>query len=141
MSTIKLKNQYFETITAKANQVIFNGILNKPFPAKAGYWMGRVVDKIQSQSRIYFGAKQRLVGQYAKLDDKNNIKTNPDGTVIWSSETAALGFIKEFEELQDIEIDLGMDEIEADFDQLEERGITISPIEAMLVPFLKPKKS
>ena len=137
--SIKLKNMYFETIIA--NQGTFNNILNKPFPAKVGYWIGRAIDKIQSQSKIYFDAKNRLARQYAKMDDEGNPSTNSDGTVIWSDRDAALSFMKELSELQEIEIELnGMNEIEVDLDVLEEKGITITPIEAMLLPFLKPKK-
>jgi len=138
--SIKLKNQYFETIAA--NQTTFNEILNKPFPAKIGYWIGRAVDKIQSQNRIYFEAKTRLARQYAQMDDKGNPRINPDGTVIWANQEAGLTFMKELDELQNIEIELnGMNEIEVDLDLLEEKGITISPIESMLLPFLKPKSS
>ena len=135
--SIKLKNSYFETIMA--NQQVFNNILNKPFPAKTGYWIGRAIDKIQSQNKIYFEAKQRLIKQYAEVDEKGNLKSKPDGSVVWPNNEALANFMKELEELQGIEIDLSMDEIEADFDLLEEKGITISPIEAMLMPFLRPK--
>ena len=148
--SIKLKNSYFETIMA--NQQVFNNILNKPFPAKTGYWIGRAIDKIQSQSKIYFETKQRLIKQYAEVDEKGDLKAKPDevdengkitkksdGSVTWPNNEALANFMKELEELQGIEIDLSMDEIKVDFDLLEEKGITISPIEAMLMPFLRPK--
>lgn len=181
--SIKLKNSYFEIIMA--NQETFNGILNKPFPAKTGYWIGRAIDKIQSQSKTYFDAKQRLIKQYAEIDGEGNLKANvnklsdkeigsmasilnkerldevvmlckigaTNESVLWSDEKGGFAaFIKELGELQEIEIDLGMDEIEVDFDLLEnwqvlkdpitgetKGGITISPIEAILMPFLKPK--
>jgi len=103
---MKIKNMYFETLSK------VQSLLTKEFSAKTSFYLARIFDKIQSESKIYFSEKQRLVDKYAKKDDKGKNIIQGDSILLNEPEK----FQKEFDELMGIEIDLGLDKIKIDFD-------------------------
>ena len=138
--TVKVKNEYFEQLNIASNARVFGNILEKPFPAKVGYWISRIADKIQSRSKAYFSEKQKLIRRFAVLDDRDNPKALSNGLIEWDKgKDGEANFIKEQRDLLEIEVDLGIKPIEIDLDELDARGIIISPAEWMLMPFMKVK--
>lgn len=140
--TVKVKNEYFEKLSIGANARIYTAFLEKPFPARTSYWISRVDDAIQSNSKAYFAEKRKLIKRFAVLDEKGNPKPLPaSGLIEWDKEKdGEANFIKEQTDLLQIEVDLGIKPIEVDLDDLEARHIIITPLEWGLLPFLKVKE-
>ena len=131
----EITNGYFEFLERNGEKL--EKILSKPFPAKLSYWLHRAAEKIGMLSRTYSKTKMQIVERYAELDENGNIKKTRDGNVLaWRDQE---GFIKEYQELLEMKVDLGIKPIEVDLDQLEERGVIITPAEWTLLPFLKVK--
>jgi len=121
---MKIKNRYFETLTGVAP------LLKKEFSAKTSFHLARLFDKIQTESKVYFSEKQKLVEKYAKRDDKGEIVSN-GGLISFDKPKE---FTKKLEEILSIEIDIGLDTIIIDFDK--EPTMTIEEL-MILLPFIK----
>ncbi|MDY7036657.1 MAG: hypothetical protein SV375_10920 [Thermodesulfobacteriota bacterium] len=132
-----LTNRDFEIMGSKENQDTLKGVLEKPLPPKFAYWIARALAKIQSESKVFFETKNRLMRQYAVLEEDDKIKTTPGGLVVWDA--AKGGFEKfqvEFEQLLDTEVPLDMNRIRIDLEELEARNVTFTPAEFILLPFV-----
>jgi hypothetical protein len=121
---MKIKNRYFETL-AKVQP-----LLQKEFSAKTSFHLARLFSKIETESKIYFAEKQKLVEKYAKRDTKGEIVSSGDSVTLENPGE----FTQKLEEILSIEIDLGLDTIEIDFDN--EPKLTIEEM-MILLPFIK----
>jgi len=157
--TIKIKNRYFEErvlgpMRQDGSQLVsrnFQSLMDKkifPHEYKPNWWVGRAFDKIVQEMKAYIKARQDLIRQYAKKHEKDGKETDEngkiikewkkgdpmsfaDGTPVWEDYDA---FVKDLEELQEIEIDLGIWKIEFD----PEKGPDSTPGEdQILIPLLK----
>ena len=155
--TAKIKNNYFEQIMgpvrpdgAQMLTIHFQSIMDKrvfPEEYKPNYWLGRAVDKILQEMKTYIKVRQDLINQHAKKREKDGKEVKdgktvkewkkgelislPDGSPDWIDYGA---FLKEFDELQEIEVDLGFHRIEFDPD----KGPDATPGEMqLLIPLLK----
>ena len=120
---MKIKNRYFETLTEIAP------LLKKEFSAKTSFYLARLFDKIQTESKVYFSEKQKLVEKYAKRDDKGEIVSSGGSVSLDNPEE----FTRKLEEILSIEIDIGLDTIIIDFDK--EPKMTIEEL-MILLPFI-----
>ena len=142
IKTIKLPNSYFERV----NTPIFQALMQKDVfeDVKPRYWLCRALDKVMQESRHYFEEKQKLVRKYSQKyendggDEKKKWKKGdpvamPSGEPAWEDFDA---FIKDLGELQQIEIDLGINVIQF------EKPPNVSVNEMMLLlPFIEEKAS
>jgi|GEM_PF-4572174 len=136
MEKVKVKNSFFETF--RMNQGIINGILTKDFPVKTGYWIGRSIDKLNSESKVYFDQKDKIINKYSSKGEDGKPETDENGNLKFENFEE---FSKSLIELQQIEIELDVNFVEVDLDELEKKNITLKPLEVMLMPFLVPKES
>jgi len=158
---IKIKNSYFEmqimgNVRPDGVQMLsgnFQSLMDKkifPNEYKPNYWIGKVFDKIIQEMKSYVKARQDLVRQYAKKYEEDGKEVDENGKVtkewkkgdlmslannnnilIWEDYNA---FLKDIEELQEIEIDLGISKVEFDL----EKGPDTTPGEMLiLIPLLK----
>ena len=121
LTTIKLKNSYFEGIVAPGPNgqarlaPAFQSLLVKnifPGEFKPRYWLGRILDKIIQEANAYQKIKGTLIREHAKKYDKDEgtrKKGDPifldNGQPDWIDFDA---YLAEFKELQEIEVDLGI---------------------------------
>ena len=132
---IKLKNEFFELAITKT----FTAVMRKPFPIKTSYWLARIYDRIQKLGRVYFEQKNEIIKKYATKDEKGKTKTNGIGDVEFGKNHEVAS--AEFDELQSIEVDIGIQPIEIDFEACEKKGITLTAEEmAMLLPLMVEKE-
>lgn len=123
---MKINNEQIEVLASKD----INKLIKKDCTAKTAYWIARIFDKLESESKHYFTQKQRLIDKYAKRDDTDEIIR--DGDNISIGDIAA--FRVELEELLKIEIDLGFDMIKFDLDK--EPNFTPEEMQ-ILLPFIE----
>ena len=155
--TIRIKNSYFEQllgpITPDGVQQLsrnFQALMDKivfPGEYKPRYWLGRAFDKILQEMKTYTQIRQDLIREHTKKHDKDGKELKdgkvikewkkgdpislPDGTPDWVDYEL---FLKEINELQEIEINLGIWKIEFD----PEKGPDATPGEMqLLIPLLK----
>ena len=140
--TIKLPNSYFERV----NTPIFQALMQKDIfeEVKSRYWLCRALDKVMQESRHYFEEKQKLIRKYSKKytedggDEKRKWKKDdpvalPSGEPVWEDFDA---FLKDLGELQQIEIDLGINVIQFD----KPPNVPINEM-TRLLPFIEKKGS
>jgi len=159
--TIKLKNSYFEgiTVTSPNGQrdfvQSFKMLLDQnifPNEYKPRYWLKRILEKIIAEAQNYQKVKQDLIQQHTKKYESDGKETDKENKVIkeWkkgdfiSFPTGIPDFIDsakftaEFQELLDIEIDLGFEPIAFD---LEKGPDAVGQEYFLLLPLLKePEK-
>ncbi len=132
-SKIKVQNSYFEGM----NNPIFQIIIKKSFTTKTSYWLARVFDKLQSEAKIYFAEKQKLIEKYAKRHEKDG-EGFKKGDIVSDGQTVDLKdatiFRKELNELLEIEVEIGLNKIEIDLERepsctVEEMGLLLPLIE------------
>ena len=127
---MKIKNSYFETLLTKD----IASILKKEFSAKTSFHLARIFSKIEIESKTYFSEKQKLVNKHSKKDEAGKtIQANGMVTI-----EDPKSFSKELEEILEIEIDLGIEKINFDFDK--EPSL---PVDGMMIllPFIKENKN
>ena len=132
-----LTNRDFEIMGHKENQDTLKGVLLKPLPPKLAYWIAKALEKIQSESKVFFETKNRLMRQYVVIEKDDKIKTTAGGLVVW--DIAKGGFEKfqeEYEELLNMEVPMDMNRVYINLDELEARNMTFTPAEFMLMPFV-----
>lgn len=129
--TIKITNQYLDTMT---NNPVVQTIIKKPFTAKTSYWLARVFDKLQRETKIYLNEKQKLIEKYAKRYDADG-KNWKKGDMITDGQSISLtnikDFTKEINELTEIEIEIGINKIT--FDIEKEPACTIEEMTILLL--------
>ena len=154
--TIKLKNSYFERLIAVGpnGQAVlsksFNDLMTKrvfPGEFKPGYWLGRVFDKILQEMNYYLREKQKLIDEYTRKYEKDGQEMK-DGKVVkkWKKGDPMLSdkgqpswtdfnaYMEKFNELQEIEVDVGIWPIAFD----PEKGPdAVGQEMLLLVPLLK----
>jgi len=130
---IIVKNGYFETLSMSRN--VLSDILSKDLPIKIGYWIARIFDKMESESKSYFKAKELLIKKYAKKDEKDEFVLQNGNYMIDNIDV----YTGDLSELQDIDVTIPLNPIEIDLDLLESKNITFKPIEIMIMPFIKLK--
>lgn len=137
----------------------FNALLEKKvFPGefRPGYWLGRVFDKIIQEINVYLKEKQKLIRDHTKKHEKDWQKTDEKGAAIknlpagrvagWKKDDPIFldngspdwidfdAYLKEFNVLQEIEVDLGIRPIAFD----PEKGPDVNGQEMLLlIPLLK----
>jgi O-phosphoseryl-tRNA(Cys) synthetase len=129
------------------NNPILQVITQKQFTAKTSYWLARVFDKLQREAKIYLAEKQKLIEKYARRyeadgEQKDNtgkvIKSWKKGDIVGDEKSVSLsdaeGFTKEINELTEIELDIGINKIEFDFDK--EPACTVEEM-SLLLPIIK----
>ena len=128
---MKLTNQYFETLATKD----ISSILNKSFKIKTAYWLARLFDKIETESKQYFIQKQKLIEKYANRDEAREIISTKEGISIKNPEK----FRAELNELLRIDFEFEWEKIVVDF---EKEDVSLSIDEMMiLIPFLEEVKN
>jgi len=132
MEKLKIKNEFFDIINN--NSDVVEDILNKELPTRLSYWISKNMDRIRSESKIYFDAKTKLVDKYKKEDSDEDL---PEGQVQLENVEE---FMKELTELQDIENDIDITFVDLDFEELDEKNVRFRPIEMSVMPFLRVKE-
>ena len=134
---IKVKNEYLDTM---ANSTVIPAIIKKDFTTKTSYWLARVFDKFQSEAKIYLAEKQKIIDKYALRQEKDG-KDFKKGDIISDGKNISIkdvaGFTKEANELAEIEIEIGLNKIEFDFDK--EPSCTVEEM-ALLLPLITVKE-
>jgi len=153
---IKVKHSYFEQLfvtRSDGSQVPSRNLQSlmdkKVFPSefRPNYWLGKVFQHLISRAKEYFKDKQDLILSHTKKheEDGKDPKSGkewkkgdpiilPNGAPDWIDVEV---FNNEFQEFQDIEIDLGIQKIEFDPD----KGPDSTPGEdQILIPLLKEPK-
>jgi len=123
---MKITNHYFETLATKNIQEL----LNKQFTAKTSFFLARLFDKIDKESKYYFAQKQKLVNQYAQKDEEGN-PIQKDGMVVLDNPEK---FTSELEEVLKININFEGEKIKIDFSK--EPFLTINEV-MILLPFIE----
>jgi len=124
--TIIIKNKVFEMLTANKNQ----SIMSKEFTATTSFHLARIFSKLESESKIYFSEKQKLVNKHAQKDDNGKAIINDGNYTILNLDE----FSKEFNELLEIEIELGLEKIKMNLDN--EPNFTVDEM-IILMPFIE----
>jgi len=127
------------------------------WPVKPGYWLGRAMDHIISELKVYFKRREGIIEKYAlKYEEdsevvnekgatvkykKGDIRTYPAGNKMINPEKneecrTALN------ELSEIKIELPVDKIKTSLEDFEtwekDRGLKLSPDERrILIPFFE----
>ena len=123
---IKITNHYFETLATKNVQEL----LSKQFTAKTSFFLARLFDKLEKESKYYFDQKQKLINQYAKKDDDGN-PVQKDGMVTLDNPEK---FSSELEEVLKININFEWEKVKIDFDK--EPALSIDEM-MILLPFVE----
>ena len=107
-------------------------VMGKDFPLKFSYWLSRIVRKISDEMKEFMVKKNELLKEYAEKDkDGKPVLTN--GRTFVGKENAEV-FAEKYNELADIEIDVGFYYLELDLD----KGPALTPTEiTWLLPLLK----
>ena len=130
LTTIHLKNSYFESLMIAGpnrqpmSSKPFQSLLEKnifPGEFKPRYWLGRVFDKIIQEMNKYLEIKQNLIKDHTKKYEKDGKIQNPKSEIrnVKKGDPIFLGngqpdwidfdaYMKDFIELQEIEVDLGI---------------------------------
>ena len=147
--TIKLPNSYFERV----NTSIFQALMQKDIfeEVKSRYWLCRALDKVMQEAKHYFEEKQKLIRKYSQKyesdgweKDKEGLKiikrwkkddpiSLPSGEPMWEDFDS---FLKDLGELQQIEIDLGINVIQFD----KPPNVSVNEM-MLLLPFIEEKES
>ena len=142
MSNIIVKNHYCELLNGSVAQ----RVLDEEFPVKVGYWTSRAIAKLRREAKFYWEKRNELVEKYKKegseeIEKDKDDATKADATVELTDPKA---FRKDLLELQDIDIDLGINLIKVNLEELPE--LTLAELE-FLLPFFdvqevkrKPKR-
>lgn len=128
---VTITNEYFELI--ETHKRVFDNLITKQFPAKVSYWIARAISKVETEHTTYSKFKNELLKTHAKTKNGQLVK-NKNGYVEWVSPYEQEEYIKKIMEIKDAVIYLDIGYIYVDFDKL---NITLSPMEATLLPFLK----
>ncbi len=131
---IKITNAFIENSVNSAS--VINELREREFEPDIGYWVAYVLQKLQDLARIYLDEKQKLLKKFAKeKDEKDNIITNPDGTVTIENVPE---FSEQLNKLLEVEIDFGISKIEIDFRRLPR--LKVKEVE-FLMNFFEDKSS
>lgn len=124
---IKIDNAYIEVVNS--SQVI-QGLMKKVFPVKVSYWLSKAVERIKQEGKPYYEAKQKLAEKYGEQDNEGNvIPPGPDGSIRLKD---TQGFIEELQELQTIEVDLGIKKIKLDMDDPKCPDLSVEEMRLLL---------
>jgi len=103
--------------------------MNKEFPIKLGYWIGRFFDKVQQESKVYFKEKEKLIKKYAKRDEDGKIVEDEKTKEVKFDDKEKETFDEALIELQQIKCPIDVKRIEIDLEDLEAKGVKLKPIE------------
>lgn len=148
---IIIDNTYVEMVNS--SQVAQN-LMKKTFPVKPNYWLSKAIEKTKQEGKPYYEAKQKLVEKYRKQEDENSDKSelnNKDMASIQAyitkleTENASLkkqlgmaqitdmlAFTKELQELQAIEIPLGIKKVKLDLNDPKCPDLNIEEMRLLL---------
>jgi len=134
--TIKLKNAYFEQILKTDNgkigfSPVFLALCNKDVfeEFKPQYWLDRILERITQEAVKYSDAKRKRALRYTRKHEADGEERDKDGKVVrrWKKGDSVVKpdgtpewedfdkFMKDFQELLDIEIDLGFKPLVFDY--------------------------
>jgi len=111
---IVLKNRYFEEVGLK----VLESVMKIKFTANTSYWLAKIYDKIKTEAKYYFDAKNRCADECALRYEEDGeeregdkvIRTWKKGDIVLDGRMVVFAdqerFNKEVETLMDIEIDL-----------------------------------
>ena len=125
---MKIENRYFETLTQA------KPLLKKDFSGMTSFYFARLFSKIEIESKVYFSEKQKLIEKYAKRNEDGTFMTTGDSVMLDNPQE----FTEKLEEIMSIEIELGIDKIDLDFDK--EPKINIEGM-MLLLPFIGEVKN
>lgn len=91
-----------------------NNLIDKELPIKIAYKLKKMYQKLESEARIYEENRIKLLDKYGKKDDKGEFIVENNKIII--PDDRKEDFLKEFEELQEIEV-------EFDFEPIKETEI------------------
>ena len=131
---MKISNSYLD---GAINNTTFQEISKKTFTAKTSYFLARAFDKLQREAKIYLSEKQKLIEKYAERHEedgdgfkKGDMVINGDSVNI----TDVNKFVAEINELNSIELDIGIDKVKFDLDT--EPSCTVEEM-SLLLPLLE----
>lgn len=118
VGTIKLT---LEQIIGMLNNPAFHKALERNFPFKNGYWLGRIQGQMMEEIKKYQEGRQKLIEKYAEKDDNGDpiVLDEKTGEVEFGDNRSIV--TKETEKLLKDTIDIGFNFIDIDFDSLEEK--------------------
>jgi hypothetical protein len=107
---------------------------NRELPAKPTYWIGVITDKIESAWRSYGAARDKLIKQFAKKDDRGNVLYTDDKKTLADIPAEDLeAFQEELKVLGEQVIEIPMAKRDMTLlslaEELEEKGISLKPLE------------
>lgn len=144
---IKIKNSYFEQV----NTLAFEGLIKKNAfdSVKPRYWLSKALDRAIKEAGHYHKNKKDLVRKHTIKYEKDGARKDKEGQVVqkWKRGDPVIlpngtmpfesgeAFSRELDELQEIEVDLGIQRIKFD----EPPDVTIEE-NMLLFPFLEEKE-
>ena len=105
-------------------------LIKEKFPAASSFRLARILSKVEPEFNIYVENKNTLFNEYAAKDDDGKIMTNDDGAILFRD---IQSMEKELQDLQDEEIDLGIEQLNLKLKDCPEK---ISTQEIMLLLLL-----
>jgi len=150
-SKIKITGEKLE----QCNNDNFGKIMSdKTWPVKVSYWLGRIMDHVISELKVYYKKRDEIIDKYSLKYEadteevKENGKKHKAGDLILNengNRTLNPETIKQMnediKELSEIEIELTVNKIEATFEDMEkwqEKGLNLSPDEMRIImPFFE----
>lgn len=78
MNSVKVQNRFFELFTPEITKLISN----KDFRTRTSHWISRWIDKCESEARLYFRSKEKLLHKYARRYEADGQITDATGNVL-----------------------------------------------------------
>lgn len=100
----------------------------KQLPVKVSYAIAKNIGKIESELKIYYKEREKLIDKYAQKDDKGNISADDNGQIAFKEESIE-DWNKGIKELLSIENDIDIHKFK--LEQLE--GYSLTPAELMFI--------
>jgi len=114
----------------------FESLLQRTcFPVRLLYWLGRLQEKLQQEARVYFRRRQELLRKNADVWEedgeghrKGDIKTNPDGSVVWKEGIDGVEVLRMMEELRYEPIEIELKKLRVPLECLDVQGKDDKPL-------------
>jgi len=127
----------------KMNYATIIGILEKAkennfhdwdLPMGLSIQLSRIIGKLEQEAVVFEKERHKILKKYAELDDEGELKTDEKGNAILVDRE---GFINDYNEMINEEIEINLKPLVLDFDKLEAAGIKKTPKEiGFLLPLL-----
>jgi hypothetical protein len=117
-----------------------NLVVNRAFTPKISYWLAKILNKVNSEWKVYIEARKPVIERFARKDEAGNPLFKDEARTQYDIPAEdRKEFNEALQEIQKEEIDLGIPQLERTMEQmvedLKEAEEKIKPIEMTILMY------